>query len=314
MAKLFIIGNGFDLAHGVDCQYCDFREFLYRNRRNNVIDFVDQHFSICSNWQNFEEALGYCDAEFCSAIYTAEFEAEERDNDFIGNNTLNVLENEYLKGIENLNECFQEWVDSIGINIWPEDKITDLMCREEEKYFLTFNYTETLEVTYNIESQNICHIHGYRLNEDDVIFGHGLPKKNYVEDAVLNCLAHDDSLENCEAYATNYVGVLGNYSDNIKINSSIDRIHNALRKDVSKIIQENSAFFSRLSNVTKIYSYGFSYSDVDMPYIDKIINSISNDSYTIWYFNSYDMQKINCWSNKLADLGFRGQTELFFMP
>ena len=54
---LLIIGNGFDLSHGLHICYNDFKEYLYETDsvlydllKNKMSDFL---------WSNFEEDLGY---------------------------------------------------------------------------------------------------------------------------------------------------------------------------------------------------------------------------------------------------------------
>ncbi len=63
-------------------------------------------------------------------------------------------------------------------------------------------------------------------------------------------------------------------------------------------------FFRKLSNVKKIYSYGFSFSEVDMVYI-KEISRILDAKRVRWYFNQYDW--INNKENieKVKRLGFK---------
>ncbi|WP_345095285.1 AbiH family protein [Flavobacterium chungnamense] len=40
--KLYIVGNGFDLGHGIPCEYSDFRNYLLENRRKRLnIDTVE---------------------------------------------------------------------------------------------------------------------------------------------------------------------------------------------------------------------------------------------------------------------------------
>ena len=38
--KLYIIGNGFDIAHGIPCRYRDFYTYLKNNRRD-VLDVME---------------------------------------------------------------------------------------------------------------------------------------------------------------------------------------------------------------------------------------------------------------------------------
>lgn len=43
-----------------------------------------------------------------------------------------------------------------------------------------------------------------------------------------------------------------------------------VKKDTEHAMERHSVFFSKLSDVKEIYSYGFSFSEVDMVYIDRI--------------------------------------------
>lgn len=36
MSRLYIVGNGFDIAHGIPCKYSDFRRYC-PNFRNTII-------------------------------------------------------------------------------------------------------------------------------------------------------------------------------------------------------------------------------------------------------------------------------------
>ena len=44
---------------------------------------------------------------------------------------------------------------------------------ESKDVFLNFNYTETLEIVYQVKAEKVCHIHGKR--GEELIFGHGEP-------------------------------------------------------------------------------------------------------------------------------------------
>lgn len=65
--RLFIIGNGFDLAHGLKTKYEDFRKYLEENNENFLYR-LEYMYGFCreSNkkyvekylWQDFEKNLG----------------------------------------------------------------------------------------------------------------------------------------------------------------------------------------------------------------------------------------------------------------
>lgn len=65
---IFIIGNGFDLAHGMATRYSDFREWLVENGRIDVIEELQSAYPTRMGgdfllWSDFELALGQYDIE-----------------------------------------------------------------------------------------------------------------------------------------------------------------------------------------------------------------------------------------------------------
>ena len=64
-------------------------------------------------------------------------------------------------------EAFKDWVDSIDIAKAGKVRELPVECK-----YLTFNYTETLEVIYGIPASNILHIHGSRILDNEYIIGH----------------------------------------------------------------------------------------------------------------------------------------------
>lgn len=56
--KLYVIGNGFDLHHGMPCGYVDFIAWLQGNR-HEVYNDLNRIYGYCSgnNWSDFENSL-----------------------------------------------------------------------------------------------------------------------------------------------------------------------------------------------------------------------------------------------------------------
>lgn len=59
---LYIIGNGFDLHHGINSSYKDFQEWMYENNPD-VIEKADEIYGICDDewWSDFENQLASLD-------------------------------------------------------------------------------------------------------------------------------------------------------------------------------------------------------------------------------------------------------------
>ena len=57
--KLYIIGNGFDIAHGILCRFSDFYTYLEENRYD-VLEEMEQYYDIYKDsdlWSDFEREL-----------------------------------------------------------------------------------------------------------------------------------------------------------------------------------------------------------------------------------------------------------------
>lgn len=156
--KLYILGNGFDVAHGLPTSYSNFNKYISNNDTGNpnMAEELDKLFKLDEGWGNFESALGNPDKE------------QEEEYDRLG---LIDIFNRVLQ------EWFDEWISSI--------KKTDQYKNLEPKHgyltddlYIDFNYIEVLESFYNIPVSNVCHIHGHTVkksfnNEAKMIFGHG---------------------------------------------------------------------------------------------------------------------------------------------
>ena len=47
------------------------------------------------------------------------------------------------------------------------------------------------------------------------------------------------------------------------------------KKDVDMLIKQNHDFWERLNDIDNVYVLGFSFSDVDLPYIKKVASHVS---------------------------------------
>lgn len=60
---LFIIGNGFDIHHGLSTKYTDFRDYL-KKKDHKLLEELENNFGIDSNedylWNSFEDRIKNC--------------------------------------------------------------------------------------------------------------------------------------------------------------------------------------------------------------------------------------------------------------
>ncbi len=311
MSSLFIIGNGFDMAHGIPTAYKEFRNWILEQYpdalafRETTISFeeyaelyVDEFAAETlvyaidhasgEDWNDFEDALSRINF-FHKLPGPTEEEHNEDDpnhNQKMGQYLLRVdaFSNGIIKSAEEYWPVFfSEWIKSVEEKIeqgqyTPHAPLIKLFSDPTNKY-ISFNYTKTLQQIYGVRV--VKHIHnrvGQRL-----VFGHGDPSSEYSEP-----LDRSVRLPIFSSF----------YNDFIQ----------SLRKDTDKQMRKYKDFFNRLGvDTDKVYSYGFSYSRVDSPYIKEIIRRIAPNA--IWFFTTYETLNKNELRKKKIKLrryGFKG--------
>ncbi len=83
-----------------------------------------------------------------------------------------------------------------------------------------------------------------------------------------------------------------------------------MKKDTQAVINQNKALFKVFGEVDEIYSYGFSFSDVDLVYIKEICSTSSTEN-IVWYINNYDSTKFDIFKEKIIECGFNGKFDMF---
>ncbi len=271
---LYVIGNGFDLAHGFKTSYRDFAEYLQ-------INYPELHEQLESNcyldkdlWSNFEEALGALD------LYTL---ADSEEPDPLTDPSLDKGSRQSLYAyedttkenlgyfLEQLTESFFYWISSVDCFTNPR-----LNFNEKAKY-LSFNYTETLKLIYGIS--DVLHIHGC------------------VDDAKSIILGHVNIKEIKDSFFEN-------------INDIFNGINDSLRKNVENIYDANKGFFDNLSDINEVVILGHSLSDVESLYFQKICSKVNLDDCK-FYVSYYDKNEVDSKKEFLTNLGVKEENIRF---
>lgn len=260
---LFIIGNGFDLAHGMKTSYEDFHQWLLDNGYSFAVNRLEHLYPEISNndgrWCDIESALGSIsldeainyDRNFQECPDETNCEDSSHDDYRCGENLRNVVD--ILPGL------LKDWIESISTNeVNPKYEIS------KGAKFLSFNYTRTLEDVYKIESDNILHIHETITGSRPLVVGYG---KATFEDEEF--VPNDDTID----------------ADLIKKMLS----HN--RKPVDAILKEPipQSWFERLGEIQSVIVYGHSCSNVDKSYFETVADNIKANAH--WFFFVYDKSK-----------------------
>lgn len=305
MKRLFIIGNGFDLAHGLPTSYNQFHDFLQELYPDVDEEWVEVPWSTTGHhgeevyddeevvafwthvlsdttgddWSDFESALGRLNWD---VIFEGIFPQFDKEGDRYIGREMQIAEDlvgQVVGCSHYLPELFSEWIATIPVG-FPTKKL-GLYTPSDNNLFLTFNYTRLLEIRYNIAPANICHIHG--VQGEDLIFGHGEGRR------------FDDKM----------------YSDYPGSEAGLEYIQDIFRKDTQGALKKHRSFFERLSEgISSIYSYGFSFGKVDEPYLQEICARVDTSD-IVWYLDDYNTSKHEEYQQTIRKCGFLGRFNVF---
>ena len=276
---LFVIGNGFDLSHGIKSGYWDFEQWVKAQGHNQLIGLMDTFFSNKrSLWSDVETALGEYDEgdilDYCSPEEGIDYDHMLRSVIAIED----APDSFFKPTLEEFLSIYRDWVDSIDI---LQAKANQKLLSDYK--YLTFNYTETLEQVYCIPSSQVLHIHGSRLQKDDYIIGH-------------NCLK-DPNL---------YDTLNGEFYFEQDAKNKIICWMNGLYKDTQSIIHRNQQFFASLGNIKLIVVKGHSLYYVDWPYFDEIFKYADKTAeWLFFYYSENDLRRVEKYIKHIGITNYR---------
>ena len=271
MDTLYIIGNGYDLHHNLRTSYANFRDD-YASKKHRLWESLTTIYGDKLKedlwWSDFEKRLSQIDYSngMCShrGIVPWIMQIE------------NLLKNE-------IPSLFGDWINSLNSHVKTDESLE----LKNDAYFFTFNYTMVLEDAYHVNGENVWHIH------------HSMSEyMKYGENPIVG---HDSSIAEQTSRFNEFRK--RNPSFRADIGDMINQ--NILKgaKNVKDIIYLHEDKFSQYSDIKHFVVMGFSFNDIDMPYIKKIIEvnkNISDADWTLyWYSDGEDEYMIN----KLLGLG-----------
>lgn len=294
MNNLYVVGNGFDLAHGLKTAYWDFRCYLDRYAQDFLVELEkmygiypidEEDWRIQKQlkqikikreeqlkqvlWKNFEKDLASIDETRMLDWSSSVVDSLDLESGLIGiEDTLNdYWEREYSFIVE-LQKYLYKWARQI--RLFKAQPKKNVLLGNREDYFLTFNYTSTLERIYRVNSSNVAHIHGglppYCSIEP--VIGHGDKKKiEYNRE-----LADDADNRSDEAQSSIYNAIANYYERTLK--------------NTDRYILLNKSFLTKLDSVKTVYVIGHSLGSVDYPYFRFVRSQISSDAHWIVFFHS----------------------------
>ncbi|MCH3968623.1 MAG: bacteriophage abortive infection AbiH family protein [Atopobiaceae bacterium] len=359
--NLYILGNGFDLAHHLPTSYENDYNIIVKNTCSSELwDKLNELYFSCGGkpqpklWSEFESRVGFIsDEEEKRLRDTADGKLDElrevASDDGIDTTQDRDIDMQLFDKDDEI-DCAVPSRESMFQFIPFEDSPSDIhamlnVCMEEmveaandklsstkpigtinpESYFITFNYTNTLEDVYQIDESKILHIHG-KLNEP-LIWGND---KHVIEGNVIDVAPNYDSIiDGRVPYGSNdgfasYSGYAAQ-QDSIAQGSTtvsdasdvavstLSAIGNAMVKtiDVNKLVD----FINVIpGDVSTIYVLGHSLGSVDGEYFEQIDKRCPRAKWVISYRCKKDRLTLKKAANSLlgnSSITFRQFGTLF---
>lgn len=280
--KLYIIGNGFDRAHNLPTSYWDFREYLSIHYPA-FLDSFESHYAVYPDsallWNELESNLANIAEDIIIEEATSIDVGAESGDVGIEDTLYHYFSDEY-GDIERMAKYLKQWIRTIKIrDLSPK---AALLIKNNEDFFVTFNYTGVLERTYEIPSAHIIHIHG-SLHEYDIdpVLGHG--NSSRIKNIEL-LLAQAQS--QFDEKLTSICHVISEYYD--RTYKHTDRCSHKLFPLAEKTFDE-------------IVVAGHSLSGVDLPYFE-LIDELTAHS-LVWRIYYFDPSKKEEMANNLVSCG-----------
>ena len=307
MKSLFIIGNGFDIAHGLNTRYSDFMRYLLQyetppqeifpgwiytgnmsqndQERHALYNKITKYIPEDELWMCFEDALGNIDIEQIkedNSCYMLGYGDENwRDS---ANHDYQYMINEELNFTNSITKWFRKWIASINTRVLPKQTIVQMIGTDD--IFLNFNYTDTLERAYGIDEHRIRYIHGKANRGDLLILGHH--DESYFSKPI------DTSKMDEEEYEEYLDYMLSVDVRETEANEYIEEYFRRTYKDTKAIIDANYDFFGNLQDVLVVNVLGHSLSYIDMDYFAVIRNCVGvNCLWNISCFSPNDFRRAN---------------------
>lgn len=322
--KLWIIGNGFDLYHGLKTRYADYKAFLChryaccqtkkwqeaqhelgwmvcrgcgkRSTRCPVCKFnklprVERKGYL---WRDLEEACAIDLKKLMDEIKwsrtsesgkeSAEVILSHSSLDFAGPFT----------GSE-----FYEWLCKVEETL---SSIKSILRLGEEDWFLTFNYTDTLQEVYCIPDEHVFHVHGRLKEVRDKLDAKDVMEK--TKSLVTNDVVHADLLfgspEITDAAidaAIDYYRTLRETSpgEMMELRKHLKRLADNLKKDIherkSSVERWVLARCEGLSSFEEVVVAGHSLGRYDRPYFDLFADSFRSVKWRFMFYSEDDRRR-----------------------
>lgn len=279
---LYVIGNGFDLMHGVRSSYYDFGRTL--GKRSHIRFTLANYLQVDDLWADFEGALAKLNVEAMSQTYILDNLLDAMgayDEDAPAANFFAAAEMAASPATElpsELDRSFTKWIDTLRVR--TDDRPLKGIIRDGR--FLDFNYTEFIEDLYSVPRKDVCYIHGCRRKKkgsrrEKLILGHQPEASDPQFDFRSKWRGLDLSGNRAQMiYDAQQIAL-----------REIGEADEDLTKHCDEIIAAHKDFFGGLSDIDTVITIGHSLYPVDWDYFVEIMRQNADRERINWYFGCF---------------------------
>lgn len=297
--KLYIIGNGFDIHHGLRTNYKYYREFL----QNIDCSVAYAYERICEyspdyseQWNNIESALSIDYNQITDEVISENYPDMQSDKDTYADAEIEM--SNYTDFISDFTgRYFVQWLFLVTKFMpFVTKRISNL---DTNSVFVNFNYTDTLECLYSIEKDKILHIHGDLFN---LLPFYDLISDNLTQNKICinNTIRQEIQFGSAELIPSEVKSTLERQYENddfygASLSHAVDKMFEFSQNDSKNVTKNFLALNSFLTgkDITEIVIMGHSLCDADMPYYENILVPFYKDlKWTFYYRFDNDLLKI----------------------
>jgi hypothetical protein len=291
---LYIIGNGFDIYHGIQSRYSDFGAYVQR-QAPDLYSVIEQYFDSVNFWSDLEQELASFDVDALmddASEFLVSYAADDWSDAYHHDYQYEINEVVHKVSVT-LKAKFANWLYQLNIPD-PFNARGKLNYLNPDAHYLSFNYTNTLNSVYSIPNSNVLFIHGQSTHEDsDLILGHAWSPSERMP--LHRPYDTEEDYQEHQDY----------YEEDVRImqgNQIIDNYFRQTYKPTREIIKQHQSFFNGLQDIETVYVLGHSMSEVDMEYFKEIVQNL-DDRTVRWKVSYYGDSELGRHKGTMEILG-----------
>lgn len=251
-----IIGNGFDICHGLPSRYSCFKEWL-KEHNEPLLKILDEYVDVSGEWWNeFESSLSKFNVS--KLIANAPKYYPPRNSSPLPE--FSYPESDFFRSIrEQISKSFTEWARSLNCS-----SAKPLLRLPAARLYVSFNYTDTLEQLYDVSEREILYIHGKAARGDDLVFGHVKSPFDLEGETILG---------NADSQLIEEISFLDKFP-------------------YTQIAKYKSTLLPALTSANYIWVFGLSFSEEDYEYIEWISMKNRRLSWIVSWHTELDKRRI----------------------